>query len=163
PCSHTGEPLALTNGVGELFSHFFPEQRFIVKRLQLGRCAVLEEIDHPFGLGRKVRDGFHHRFFIGSKPSRKQIRNQQRSQSSPSQAETYSRQELPPIQVEPVFQFFFFHHVLVMVSSKLYKATTTCIMAAISGVFFSSIGNSPTESTFTASSGWESNFCNSSS
>src|SRR5690606_41960801 len=51
---HAGEALSVAYRFGQVLSHHFSQERFVVERLELGGGPALEEVDHAFGLGGEM-------------------------------------------------------------------------------------------------------------
>jgi hypothetical protein len=90
---HSGEPLAAANRIGELGPAEIGQARLPVEEVHLRRCARLEEVDDPFGLGGEVREtGKASRvvrgiLVLGERLRIEQRRQSERSKSQPGAAE----------------------------------------------------------------------------
>ena len=56
---HAGEPLAATNGVGQLLAALLDQQRLVVIEVELRRSTRLKQVDHPLGLRREMKSTQH--------------------------------------------------------------------------------------------------------
>ena len=89
---HRGLALGRVNGFGHLLPETLGQVRLVVEEIHLRRAAGLEQINHPLGLGRKVRQAGQAADLVA--PGRPGI--EQRPKRDPAQAQRAALEEGAP-------------------------------------------------------------------